>query len=94
METYNQNAFPPGFLGDDPLSLKNGNESYDIFVNEHYIGKKLVMTQNGSVNDIVDFIKKQGVNDISTELTGDHYNIKTNEEQRVQQIIDVYLQNR
>lgn len=93
METYNQNAFPPGLVGDDPLVLKNANESYDVFVNEQYIGKKLIMTQNDSLEDMVDFIKAQGIEDVSTQLAGDHYIIKTSEEQRVKQLVAAHLEN-
>ncbi|RXJ02570.1 hypothetical protein DS745_06250 [Anaerobacillus alkaliphilus] len=95
METYNQNAFPPlGIYNHDSLELKNAHEAYDIYVNDEYIGKKLVLTQSEEIDDVVDFLKVQGVENVSTTLDGDHYVIKTENEQHVKDIIEAYLKNR
>lgn len=94
METYNQTVFPRGLLGDDPQVLKNAHDSYDIFVNDKHIGKKVLMTQEDQIDHVVDFIHAQGVQDVSTNLVGDHYVIKTEDSERVTKIIEAYLQNR
>ncbi len=95
MEPYNQNAFPPlGIYDSDVLDLKNAHDAYDIYVNDEFIGKKLVLTQSEEVGDVVDFLKVQGVQNVSTNLDGDHYVIKTEDAQRVKDIIAAYLKNR
>lgn len=95
METYNQNAFPPlGLFDQETFSLKGEHDVYDVFVNDVSVGKKLVITENDDVNSIVDFLKHQGVNNVSTDIHGDHYNIKAEDGERVKEIINAYIKNR
>ncbi|OIJ13859.1 hypothetical protein BKP35_08770 [Anaerobacillus arseniciselenatis] len=95
METYNQTAFPPlGLYNSDALNLKNPHDTYDVYVNEEHIGKKILLTQADEIEDVGDFLKAQGIENVSTNLNGDHYVIKTDEAQRVKNIIDAYLKNR
>ncbi|MRH41689.1 hypothetical protein GH741_03260 [Aquibacillus halophilus] len=95
IETYNQTGFPRSLVGDDdPISLKNSQDSYDIYVNENYIGKKFLSGQGDEIESVAKFLKAQGVQDISANLDGDHYVIKTEESQRVEEIIETYLKNR
>ncbi|ARK29950.1 hypothetical protein [Halalkalibacter krulwichiae] len=93
METYNQTAFPRGLTGDDPMVLKNAHESYDLFVNEQYIGKKELTTPEDNMNHVVDFLHAQGIDDVSTQLKGDHFKVNTNDEERVVKVLKAYLQN-
>lgn len=95
MEPYNQTALPPlGLFNDDAFELKSEHDAYDVYVNEEYIGKKILMTQSEGIEDVGDFLKRQGIEDVSTNLTGDHYVIKTNEAERAKKVINAYLENR
>lgn len=95
METYNQTAFPPIKPFDsETTSVKNAHDTYDVYVNEEYIGKKILLTQTEDIEDIRDYLKVQGVENVATNLEGDHYVIETSEADRVKKIIEVYLQNR
>ncbi len=97
METYNQNGLPPlkpyGY-GTDMAQAKNAHDSYDVYVNDEYIGKKVLVTQNEEIHDIGDFLKLQEAEVVSTELDGDHYIIKSDNPERLKQVLETYLQNR
>ncbi|KHF37853.1 hypothetical protein LQ50_24960 [Halalkalibacter okhensis] len=74
--------------------IKGEHDAYDIFVNEEFVGKKLLLTQSENVDDVVHFLKQQGVQQVFGQLDGDHYVIHSEESERVKQILDTYLQNR
>ena len=97
METYNQNGLPPlklyGF-GTDMGQANNAHDSYDVYVNDEFVGKKMLVTQTEDVHDIGDFLKLQGVEEVTTELDGDHYIIKSDNPERLKQVLETYLQNR
>lgn len=97
METYNQTGLPPikpyGY-GTDIGQVKGAHDEIDVYVNDEFIGKKMLLTQTEDAGDIVDFLKLQGVEDVTTELNGDHYVIKSNDPERLKQVLGVYLQNR
>jgi len=97
METYNQNGLPPikpyGY-GTDMGQAKSAHDEIDVYVNDEFVGKKIFVTQNEDADDIVDFLKLQGVEGVTTELNGDHYVISSNNPERLKQVLEVYLQNR
>jgi len=96
METYNQTAFPPlpNARGGSQYEVKNSSDSYDIYVNNEYVGKKVMVTQTEDLTDIMDFLKTQGVEDVNGKLDGDHYQITANDPEQVKDIMKVYLENR
>ncbi|MFC0470078.1 hypothetical protein ACFFHM_05965 [Halalkalibacter kiskunsagensis] len=103
MPIYNSNTgassgsqqFPLlGLFHTDSESVKDAHDAYDVYVNEEYVGKKILITESEEVEDVVDFLKKQGVQNISADLNGDHYVIRTKDEDHVKHILDTYLQNR
>lgn len=75
-------------------SLKNAHDAYDVYVNDEYIGKKVLLTQAEEIDDVLDFLKVQGVKDVSGRLDGDHYMIKSEDSEQVKNMIETYLQNR
>ncbi|WP_404331651.1 hypothetical protein [Mesobacillus maritimus] len=97
METYNQNGLPPirpyGY-GSDTGQVKSAHDEIDVYVNDEFIGKKMLLTQTEDANDIGDFLKLQGVENVTTEINGDHYVIKSDNPERLKQVLEVYLQNR
>ncbi|WP_078553625.1 hypothetical protein [Bacillus alkalicellulosilyticus] len=93
----NGNMLFPFFGGSDNDGVtKSPHDSYDIYVNEEYIGKKTLLTQNEKVDDVLDFINRQGIKGVTAELQGDHFIIhpSENETEHVKDAISTYLQNR
>ncbi|GAE29532.1 hypothetical protein [Halalkalibacter hemicellulosilyticus] len=95
METYNQTAFPRVLNSeDDPFLLNNAHESYDVFVNNKFVGKKILSPQSDRIDYLTDFIKAQGIEDLSTHLDGDHFFIRSKDSKHVTTIVESYLQNK
>ncbi|GAE34309.1 hypothetical protein [Halalkalibacter akibai] len=86
--------FTFGIFDGDHEQVKEAHDAYDLYVNGEYVGKKVLLTQTEKVNDVIDFLKVQGVQDVSAELTGDHYLIQTNDSGHVKDILNTYLNNR
>jgi hypothetical protein len=76
--------------GDSKLS----EDRYEIYVNDDFVGYKTLFNASDSLADVDDFLKTQGVQNFSSELDGDHYNIKATETDQIKEILDVYCQNR
>ncbi|WP_088105502.1 hypothetical protein [Halalkalibacter urbisdiaboli] len=78
----------------DANEVKNSHDAYDVYVNEEYVGKKVLLTETEDVDDVVSFLNKQGIENIDHQLVGDHYVVKTDQADRVKEILDTYLKNR
>lgn len=81
----------------DNNNLKNYHDSYEVFVNGDYVGKKELIAQNESTYDIDKHLKQHGFNDFSDETVGNHVNIKTNdieEARSIKQDLEVFLKIR
>jgi hypothetical protein len=81
------------FKSDEENSVKNAHESYDVYVNRDFVGKKTLIAESERIDDVIDFLKVQGVQDISAQLTGDHYVIQTGDSEHVKKILETYLEN-
>ncbi|WP_100407961.1 hypothetical protein [Bacillus solitudinis] len=78
----------------DSEEIKNSHEAFDVYVNNEYVGKKVLITESEEPEDILSFLKKQGIQQVSDNVVGDHYIIQTEEAERVKQALETYLQNR
>lgn len=90
-------GFPFLAVSDEATELKNAHDTYDIFVNQEFVGKKSLLGENETIRDIESFLHQQGIEHFSTHLDGDHYVIEANNPHEVQHLKDVlttYLQNR
>ncbi|RXT15254.1 hypothetical protein [Ammoniphilus sp. CFH 90114] len=82
---------------DDNHQLKQVHDEYDVYVNEDYVGKKILLTQNDTLQDIDHFLKQNGFGEFTADLTGDHYRIMpTNmaESNEMKEQLSIYLQIR
>ncbi|WP_332694928.1 hypothetical protein [Halalkalibacter lacteus] len=103
MPIYNSNTgastgsqqFPLfGLFHSDSESVKDAHDAYDVYVNDEYVGKKILLTESEGVEDVVGFLKTQGVQNLSADLEGDHYVIRSEDAEHVKHILETYLQNR
>jgi hypothetical protein len=76
--------------GDSKLS----EDRYEIYVNGDFVGYKTLFNVSDYLSDVDNFIKSQGNIEFKSQLDGDHYNIQTEESERIKEILDVYCQNR
>lgn len=82
-----------GFVEADETG-KRPHETYDVFVNDQFVGQKVLLTQNDSITSVDDFLLKRGFQSFESQLDGIQYKIiSDNEEeaQRMKQNLDVYL---
>ncbi|MFA9556433.1 hypothetical protein ACERII_03865 [Evansella sp. AB-rgal1] len=76
---------------------KMNEDSYDVYVNNDYMGKHTLFAQNEDVTAITDFLHEQGFHNMSLEVKGDHIVVHSESEEDVQQMekaLRVFLQNR
>ncbi|WP_209124924.1 hypothetical protein [Alkalihalobacillus sp. BA299] len=96
---FNNNTnlnFPFFQTANAEASVKNAHDTYDIFVNRHFVGQKVLLTDNESLDDVLDFLQKQGVDNVTAHLDGDHYVIQSQSEKDIEHITNVlstYLDN-
>jgi hypothetical protein len=94
----NTNRTPMPFLDFDPEGAqKMPHDSYEVFVNEHFVGRKIVLAQNEDVFDVEDFLNDRGFHKFTTKLDGDRFFIQTDntfQEQKMRENLEVYLQIR
>ena len=92
---FNSNGIYPIFynLMDFDNNEKIEHDSYDVYVNKDYVGRKILLTQNESLKDISGYLKRQGFNNFSTEVQGNHVIIKSEgaEADAIKRNLNVYL---
>lgn len=97
-QAYDGVGVPLGILpGSDDVSAKIPDDSYDVYVNEDFVGKKTLVTQVEDIEDLSSHLQDQGFSNFSTDLEGDHYTLKVDdggEAKRMKQHLEVYLQIR
>ena len=99
MNTDNPNdnyLFP---LSGGKLDLQNGvklnEDTYEVYVNDNFVGHKTLKSAGEKLSDVDDFLQIQGIHNFSSSLEGDHYIIKTNEDtENLRDALSVYFNNR
>lgn len=79
--------------GLDNNNTKLNHDSYEVYVDRDYVGKKVLITQNEKIEDVEGYLKGQGFRSFTTQVEGDHLNIITEDEdrERMKDNLDIYL---
>jgi hypothetical protein len=88
---------PPFLMGLSTAeeNIKNAHDSYDVYVNEDFVGKKVLAAQTEEIDDVMNFLEKQGFTNLHSRLDGDHYIIEANEDnERLKETLSTYLKIR
>lgn len=75
-----RNWFSPIF-GWQENNLKTMHDHYDVYVNDDFIGEKVLVTPSESVEDIASYLRRCGFQGFDTNLDGDHYHIGAESEE-------------
>jgi len=67
------------------------HDSYDVYVNGDYVGKKTLLEQNEDISDLAKYLKNKGYFQVAEKLDGDHYYITTDKDQEIKELLGVYL---
>ncbi len=76
---------------------KQNREAYDVYVDNEYVGKKVMANEYEHIADIEDFLRGRGLQNFSTNLEGDHYEINVyNDDERsmIKENLKKYFNNR
>ena len=86
-----------GFDGEDNTDDNDGSnithDKYNVYVNNEYVGNKVLVAQGEKVEDINGYLKNQGFRDFNSSLKGNSYNIScnTNDSKHMKDTLNVYL---
>ncbi|MDG5787398.1 hypothetical protein QA612_07815 [Evansella sp. AB-P1] len=104
MDIFNYgNKFGINFrmLSDDPIdadaNTKLSHDSYDVFVNNDYVGKHMLVSQNEDISNVSDFLHQQGFHNVNLEVRGDHIVVASDSPEdanKMHRALEVFLQNR
>jgi|GEM_PF-1362426 len=94
-----QNAAPLFFAENETEmeQLKMSHETYEVFVNDDFVGHKVLLNMNEEVEDIHSFLKSRGFFDYSAEKTGNEFRLSTDDTYQAELMkenLSVYLQIR
>ncbi|MDZ5472759.1 hypothetical protein SM124_13585 [Bacillus sp. 31A1R] len=80
-------------VGDD---TKLTEDRYELYVNNEFVGYKTLLNQSDNLKDVNDFLQRQGFQQFTSDLEGDHYNISTESDlvQPIKDALGVYCSNR
>jgi hypothetical protein len=93
----NNNGFLPLINAnlDSQSNVKLTEDRYEVFVNGNFVGHKSLKTPGEQLSDIDGFLQSQGLNNFSSSLDGDHYQIETNgQDGDITNALSVYFNNR
>jgi hypothetical protein len=81
---------------DEHDNNKLGHDSYNVYVNDDYIGSKTLVSSVEKIDDVSNYLKKQGCDDFSSRLIGNQYSIhcNTRDSKNIKDTLQVYLNNR
>lgn len=85
----------PGANLDFQNNDKLNEDTYEVYVNEDFVGHKTLKSVGENLSDVDDFLRIQGIHHFSTSLDGDHYLIKSSDDvEKVKNALSVYFHNR
>ncbi|TLS36607.1 hypothetical protein [Pseudalkalibacillus caeni] len=80
-----QTPFFPNYGAFDS-HLKLNHDTYNVYINDEYIGNKMLFSQNETMDDMEDHLRTSGFYNFQAELEGDHYRIQTLDEDESDEI--------
>lgn len=92
---YNSNRVFPILYNIKPEeeNIKMSHDSFDVYVNEEYIGKKIFLTQSEKPSDVEAYLKDRGFHNFNSSISGDHILINSafEESDEIKRNLHIYL---
>lgn len=63
----------------DADSIYDEHNSYNVYVNDDYIGNKILFSHQEKIEDISDYLNNKGFYNFHAEVEGDHYHLQMSE---------------
>jgi hypothetical protein len=96
---FNSTGIYPFFLNSvqlDDNKTKLAHDSYDVYVNNDFVGRKELVTQTENPKDVEGYLKGQGFHNFNTSVNGGSILIKSDNEEAesIKRNLNVYLKIR
>ncbi|MDF2590960.1 MAG: hypothetical protein K0S75_426 [Clostridia bacterium] len=96
---FNSNGAYPILLNTDTLennNVKLAHDSYDVYVNSDYVGRKELITQTENPKDVEGYLIGQGFHNFNTSVDGGSIIIRSDAEEAesIKRNLNVYLKIR
>lgn len=92
---YNSNRAFPILYNTKPEdeNIKISHDSFNVYVNEEYIGKKTLLAQNEKPSDVEGYLKHRGFHNFNSSISGDHILINSafEEADGIKKNLEIYL---
>lgn len=78
----------------EAADMKLSHDTYDVYINGDFIGRKVLLSTAESVDDVSSYLTREGFNGFSASLSGDHYNLEVDSEEEADEMknqLTVYL---
>lgn len=77
-------------------SSKISHDTYKVFVNNDYVGEKVLFAQNEKIEDLEKYLKNKGFENFSTKLIGNQYVINPSEDELydMKNTLNIYLRTK
>ncbi|WP_218059059.1 hypothetical protein [Orenia metallireducens] len=53
------------------------HDRYHVYVNNDFVGNKILLTENDSISDVENYLRGVGFENFKADLEGDHYLIQS-----------------
>ncbi|MFA9399358.1 MAG: hypothetical protein ACERKV_13975 [Clostridiaceae bacterium] len=90
------NSFIPGYIYGNTKENTDKilNDSYNVYVNDDYVGSKILYSEVENVSDVSEYLKSNGFGDFTYEEQGNTLKIQDDNDQEAEKMkkqLDVYL---
>lgn len=85
----------PIFILNNDVTNNLLHDQYNVFVNNDYIGKKVLLTDTEKPSDLEKYLYSQGFTNFKTDINQTDIKIKCNEDtDKIESILGSYLRNK
>ncbi|KMM36548.1 hypothetical protein [Guptibacillus hwajinpoensis] len=78
----------PIFYPAEADSIKNAHDSYNVYVNDDYVGNKILFSHCEKIEDLSDYLNNKGFYNFQAEVEGDHYRLQMTEQDQGEVVKD------
>ncbi|MGA9290877.1 MAG: hypothetical protein WBV93_21290 [Anaerobacillus sp.] len=82
---------PFPFFYPDPAeadSIKNAHDAYNVYVNDDYVGNKILFSHCEKIEDLSEYLNNKGFYNFQAEVEGDHYRLQMAEQDQGELVKD------
>ncbi len=78
----------PFFYPAEADSIKNAHDAYNVYVNDDYVGNKILFSHCEKIEDLSEYLNNKGFYNFQAEVEGDHYRLQMAEQDQGELVKD------